>query len=430
MPDRPDDWPVQRTLEGRDRQGQRAATGTQPGHRGLKPFLRRDEFAGVLRVELASAIDLPHQEGVGTHRIVRRGLRVLGCVLELQASRLTLASGGSRRLELREAPRVLRDALPVLLGESGDEPHRLRELTQVGRREEQPRVLAAAKLVQRDQARAQIGEGSVRLFRQGCDLLIEGSQLLRHRTRLLTSALQFRCPDLTFEFEPPQVAQQGSFLARKSSGLVVKRLQPGTGTLCHRVGACSIGLLLPNQNASRQGKDRESGSEKAAKHACAAEYSIAMRILGLDVGRRRVGLAISDPSGTLARPLMTLTVSGQDRVARITATVQTLAGEEDGIGQIVVGLPRHLDGTASEQTADVEQFITALRSRIAIPVATEDERLSSREAESRLALRERDWKKRKAQLDAAAAAVILQDYLDRRTVGGAPQPSHGTDTQS
>ena len=53
---------------------------------------------------------------------------------------------------------------------------------------------------------------------------------------------------------------------------------------------------------------------------------------------------------------------------------------------------------------------------------TEDERLSSREAESRLALRERDWKKRKAQLDAAAAAVILQDYLDRRPAGGLSRP--------
>jgi putative holliday junction resolvase len=140
-----------------------------------------------------------------------------------------------------------------------------------------------------------------------------------------------------------------------------------------------------------------------------------MRILGLDIGRRRIGVAISDPSGTLARPLLTLTVSPSDALDRVSTEVQRLAAEDDGVRAIVVGVPRHLDGTPSEQTAVVEQFIEALRARVAIPIATEDERLSSREAESRLALRERDWKKRKAQLDAAAAAVILQDYLDRHS---------------
>lgn len=63
----------------------------------------------------------------------------------------------------------------------------------------------------------------------------------------------------------------------------------------------------------------------------------------------------------------------------------------------------------------MEAFIAELRLRTDLPLFTEDERLSSREAESRLAVRQKDWKKRKAQLDAAAAAVILQDYLDRRS---------------
>jgi RNase H-fold protein (predicted Holliday junction resolvase) len=62
-------------------------------------------------------------------------------------------------------------------------------------------------------------------------------------------------------------------------------------------------------------------------------------------------------------------------------------------------------------------FIALLKSRTALPIATEDERLTSREAESRLARREKDWRKRKAQLDAAAAAVFLQDYLDRTPPG-------------
>ena len=138
-----------------------------------------------------------------------------------------------------------------------------------------------------------------------------------------------------------------------------------------------------------------------------------MRVLALDVGRRRVGLALSDTSATLARPYKTLTVTSTDAVGQVAAEVRHLASDEDGLDAVVVGLPRHLDGRPSEQTAAVQRFIDALRAQISIPLFTEDERLSSREAESRLAVRERDWKKRKAQLDAAAAAVILQDYLDR-----------------
>jgi putative Holliday junction resolvase len=97
----------------------------------------------------------------------------------------------------------------------------------------------------------------------------------------------------------------------------------------------------------------------------------------------------------------------------VAAAIATLSSEEDGLSAIVVGLPARLDGTPSDATAHVRTFIAALAKRTAVPIATEDERLSSREAESRLALRERNWQKRKAKLDAAAAAVILQDYLDR-----------------
>jgi len=141
-----------------------------------------------------------------------------------------------------------------------------------------------------------------------------------------------------------------------------------------------------------------------------------MRILGIDVGRRRVGLAISDTSGTLARPLLTVTVAnGADAVARVLAQVTRLAAEDDGLSAIVVGMPARLDGGPTTETPHVAAFIDALRARTPIAVLTEDERLSSREAESRLAVSEKDWRRRKEKLDAAAAAVILQDYLDRRT---------------
>jgi putative Holliday junction resolvase len=134
----------------------------------------------------------------------------------------------------------------------------------------------------------------------------------------------------------------------------------------------------------------------------------------MDVGRRRIGLAISDPSQTLARPLTTLVVGADTAIDTAIQAVERLAAEDDGLERIVVGLPVRLNGEPNDQTHYVERFVAALKTRTGLPIDLEDERLTSREAESRLAVHERDWRKRKAQLDAAAAAIILQDYLDRR----------------
>jgi putative Holliday junction resolvase len=135
-------------------------------------------------------------------------------------------------------------------------------------------------------------------------------------------------------------------------------------------------------------------------------------VLGIDYGQRRIGLAISDVTRTLARPLSTLKVTEESAVARVIGEVERLAGEEDGLAVIVVGLPTRLDGSPTEQTARVMAFIELLAAQTPLPVTWGDERLSSREAESRLAMRERSWQRRKERLDAAAAAVMLQDYLD------------------
>ena len=152
-----------------------------------------------------------------------------------------------------------------------------------------------------------------------------------------------------------------------------------------------------------------------------------MRVLGIDVGRRRVGLAISDPSGTLARPLTTLSVtSPADAVERVAAEVKRLASEEDGLVGIVVGVPARLDGSPNSETAVVATFMTDLAARVPLPIVGGDERLTSVEAESRLATGERDWRRRKKKLDAAAAAIILQDYLDGRSTGGPEGPLQGT----
>ena len=141
-----------------------------------------------------------------------------------------------------------------------------------------------------------------------------------------------------------------------------------------------------------------------------------MRIVGLDVGERRIGVAVSDVTKTLARPHGVLRTAGLDANGLTMASdeIARLAAEEDGVAAVVVGHPRRLDGSATELTMKVEQFARQLESRIGLPVALQDERLSSREAESRLALREKNWRVRKDRLDAAAAAVILQDYLDGR----------------
>jgi putative Holliday junction resolvase len=143
-----------------------------------------------------------------------------------------------------------------------------------------------------------------------------------------------------------------------------------------------------------------------------------VRVLGVDLGRRRIGLAISDASGTLARPLDTLSVAGagklSDVVERVAALAVRLAAEDGGLEGVVVGMPRRLDGSPTDETERASAFVEELSRRIVLPVRVQDERLTSHEAESRLAVNERDWRKRKQRLDAAAAAVILQDYLDGR----------------
>src|SRR5262249_34041291 len=102
-----------------------------------------------------------------------------------------------------------------------------------------------------------------------------------------------------------------------------------------------------------------------------------------------------------------------DAIDRVAAAIARLSDEDDGLERIVVGMPASLEGRPNDASARVAAFVAALKRRVMLPIATEDERLSSREAESRLAVNARGWRKRKAHLDAAAAAVILQDYLDR-----------------
>lgn len=144
--------------------------------------------------------------------------------------------------------------------------------------------------------------------------------------------------------------------------------------------------------------------------------------MGLDVGEKRIGIAISDATATLARPVGVIKAAGLNAsaITMVSDEIARLAAEDDPVSSIVIGLPRRLDGSANDMTPRVERFAADLGTRTGLPVVLQDERLTSREAESRLAIREKDWRVRKERLDAAAAAIILQDYLDTRP--GRPVP--------
>lgn len=135
-----------------------------------------------------------------------------------------------------------------------------------------------------------------------------------------------------------------------------------------------------------------------------------MRVLALDFGERRIGVALSDPTRMLASPLTTLT-SG--RGGSIVGEVLRLAAEND-VGEIVVGMPVSLSGRRGPQANRVIRFADALRRATDIPVLSADERYSTVQAER--SLRESGVKPTKARsrVDAAAAAVILQSYLDSK----------------
>lgn len=124
-----------------------------------------------------------------------------------------------------------------------------------------------------------------------------------------------------------------------------------------------------------------------------------------------MGLAVSDPGGSIASPLATLEVKG-DLAAQVAAAVRAVADYD--IGQWVVGLPINMDGTESAQAALTRRFAAALEKACGQTVHLWDERLSSHQADDYLAEAQLTAKKRKARRDRVAAQVILQSFLDAR----------------
>lgn len=133
-----------------------------------------------------------------------------------------------------------------------------------------------------------------------------------------------------------------------------------------------------------------------------------MRILGLDIGDRRIGVAISDPENILASPLVTIIRDGDDKV--IDAIVKLI--EKHRVERIVIGLPYSLDGSIGGQASKIMDFANKLSRATNVKIETRDERLSTVAVGRLLAEAGIKNTRAKARRDAAAAAFILQGYLD------------------
>lgn len=141
-----------------------------------------------------------------------------------------------------------------------------------------------------------------------------------------------------------------------------------------------------------------------------------MRYLALDVGERRIGVALSDETATLASGLDTLTRVGPRKDALAVADLVRL----HDAAALIVGLPLNMDGTAGAQAEKVRAFVYGLKRHVAVPIVERDERLTTVEAHEILRKSGVAWSQRAALLDKVSAVVILQEYLDERRAGGGP----------
>jgi putative Holliday junction resolvase len=137
--------------------------------------------------------------------------------------------------------------------------------------------------------------------------------------------------------------------------------------------------------------------------------------LGLDVGTKTIGVAVSDPMGWTAQGVTTIR---RTNLVKDLAALNALVAET-GAGQFVVGLPKNMDGSLGSQADYVEDFVAKLEAAIPLPVIYIDERLSSKQAKQSMIDSGMRRDKRKAMIDEQAAMVILQTYLDRQRFAAA-----------
>ena len=135
-----------------------------------------------------------------------------------------------------------------------------------------------------------------------------------------------------------------------------------------------------------------------------------MRIMGLDVGEKRIGVAVSDPLGYTAQGISVIKRENIEDLKKIVSDYD--------VERIIVGLPKNMDGSIGEQAKKVLAFIEDLKREIDLPVLTWDERLTTKEAEGVLLRADLSRAKRKKVIDKLAAVLILQGYLDSHSHEG------------
>lgn len=145
-------------------------------------------------------------------------------------------------------------------------------------------------------------------------------------------------------------------------------------------------------------------------HQPNSERILFMKILGIDLGDTRTGLAVSDPTGFLATPIGTITETSLKETAKQIAQKVT----ELKIDKIVLGLPKNMNGTLGARAEKSERFAETLRELTGLEVILFDERCTTMNAHQILNLSDTRGKKRKSAIDTLSAAIILQNYLDSK----------------
>ncbi len=135
------------------------------------------------------------------------------------------------------------------------------------------------------------------------------------------------------------------------------------------------------------------------------------RLLGIDYGTVRIGLALSDPTRTLASPLPFLENNSPQQVTQaLSALIQT-----HQISALIIGLPRNMDGTYGPSAQKVRDFISQIQQDIPLPITPIDERLTTAQASKQLTGIGLNQKQLRKKVDSSSACLILQQYLDRST---------------
>ncbi|MFZ4451926.1 Holliday junction resolvase RuvX [Salibacterium aidingense] len=140
-----------------------------------------------------------------------------------------------------------------------------------------------------------------------------------------------------------------------------------------------------------------------------------MKVLGLDVGNKRIGVAVSDELRWTAQGLETIHIKGEDPLESFARISELM--KEHGAYQVVVGLPKNMNGTIGPRGEQCRDFADKLRDEFDIPVDMYDERLTTQAAERTLIEADMSRKKRKKVVDKMAAVMILQGYLDQEQSG-------------